>query len=162
MPDVIQDDVVVSLFYSLKLDDSSLVEKTDKNDPLMYLHGYDNIIPGLEAALEGLKPGDNITVTVEPEDAYGPYDPDGTDVIEREEIPNDLELEEGMLLTVEDEEGNAFMAKVIEVEEKTITLDYNHPLAGKRLHFDLTITELREPTAEELDHGHVHTGHHHH
>jgi FKBP-type peptidyl-prolyl cis-trans isomerase SlyD len=156
--DAIGQDVVVTLHYRLTLDDGSLVEESTADDPLTYLHGCDNIIPGLEEALDGMSIGEKKMVVVEPEDAYGEYDPDEIVEVDLVDLPPGLQPEIGMMLAVPDEEGNHDIAQVTEVGSEFITLDFNHPLSGKRLHFDVTIAELRDPTAEELEHGHVHDG----
>jgi FKBP-type peptidyl-prolyl cis-trans isomerase SlyD len=160
-PQQIEDNVVVTLQYKLWLDDGEMVEESDADDPLMYLHGHDNIIPGLERALQGMRVGDKKRIVVEPEDAYGEYDPDDVEELALSALPPELNPEVGMVLAMEDSEGHEFEAVVTDLDEDTITLDFNHPMAGERLTFDVTITELREASKEELDHGHVHSGHHH-
>ena len=155
-PEKIAKDVVVTLQYKLSLDDGEVVEESTADEPLVYLHGHDNIIPGLERALEGLRVGDRKVVVVEPADAYGDYDPDEVDELGIDELPPGFEPEVGMLLSVQDEEGNEFIAQVTDVTKETVTLDFNHPMAGERLHFDVEVTGLRSATPEELKHGHVH------
>lgn len=155
---VVGQDVVVTLHYRLTLDDGSLVEESTADDPLTYLHGYDNIISGLEEALDGMSIGEKKQVVVEPDDAYGEYDPDEVVEVDTTDLPEGLQPEIGMMLAVPAEDGEHDIAQVIEIETDYVTLDFNHPLAGKRLHFDVTIAELRDPTAEELEHGHVHDG----
>jgi FKBP-type peptidyl-prolyl cis-trans isomerase SlyD len=160
--DKVAKDLVVTLQYKLSLDDGELVEESEQDDPLMYLHGHQNIIPGLEEALEGMSVGDKKTVIVEPEDGYGEYDPDDTGRIELSELPADFDPEPGMIIEVTDDEGMEAEAIILEVDDDGILLDFNHPMAGEVLHFEVEITGLRAPTAEELDHGHVHDeGHHH-
>jgi FKBP-type peptidyl-prolyl cis-trans isomerase SlyD len=161
-PQQIEDGVVVTLQYRLTLDDDEIVEESVPDDPLMYLHGYDSIITGLERQLTGLKVGDKKEVIVEPADAYGDYDDEDVDSLPREEFPIEFELVPGMLLEVEDEEGHVLIATVTDFDENTIELDYNHPLAGERLHFDVEVLGLREATPIELEHGHVHGAHGHH
>ena len=161
-PQEIAKNVVVSLHYKLRLDDGSLVEETEADDPLVYLHGHDNIISGLERELEGLRVGDQKKVVVEPDDGYGEYDPDDVEEINLTDLPPDLALEVGMLLAVEDEAGNEMVAEVAEIGDETVTLDFNHPMAGEMLEFEVTITDLRDATEEELAHGHVHSDDHHH
>ncbi len=156
--DTVSQDVVVTLHYRLTLDDGSLVEESTADDPLTYLHGHENIIPGLEEALDGMSLGEKKLVVVEPDDAYGEYDPDEIVEVDLTDLPADLQPEVGMMLAVPDEDGDHDIAQVTEVETDYITLDFNHPLAGKRLHFDVTIAELRDPTTDELEHGHVHDG----
>lgn len=161
--DKVAQDVVVSFNYRLSLEDGSLVEESEAGEPLVYLHGHDNIIPGLESALAGMKIGEKKSVVVAAEDAYGEYDPDALETIDREDLPPQLKPEVGMLLTMEDDEGNAFMAQVVDVDDDFITVDFNHPMAGEELHFDVTIVDLRPATKEEMTHGHAHGegGHHH-
>ncbi len=164
MPDKVTRNAVVSLQYRLYLDeDGSLVEESQPGDDLVYLHGHNNIIPGLESALTGMAVGERKTVIVEPADAYGEYDPDDTLEIDRSELPGDFEPEVGMLLEIEEDSGHVTEAEVVAVDDDTITLDFNHPMAGERLRFEVTITGLREATPEELRHGHAHGegGHHH-
>jgi len=163
MPDKVAKNVVVSVQYKLWLDDeNTLIEESDSDDPMVYLHGHDNIITGLERALEGLKVGDRKTVRLSAEDAYGEYDSEGVEVLDRAQLPPDLEPEEGMLLQIIDDDGGETVAEIVEVTDETITLDFNHPLAGEALRFEVEVTGLRSPTPEELAHGHVHQhGHHH-
>lgn len=158
----IEANVVVSLLYSLTLDDGSFVEETESDDPLMYLHGHENIIPGLERELEGLKVGDKKVVVVDAEDAYGPIDPDAFDEVPLSDMPDGIEPEEDMYLTVENEDGHMFDVRIAEVTGDSVVIDFNHPLAGERLHFTVEIVDLREADEEELDHGHVHGEHGHH
>ena len=159
-PEIVQDDVVVELQYKL-WSDGELVEESEEDDPLVYLHGYDNISPGLERALHGLRVGDEKDITVTPDEAYGPRDPENVEEVSLTDLPLDFTPEEGMVLEVQDEDGNVYVAQVQQVTEETVTLDFNHPMAGKTLRFQVRITNLREPTEEELDHGHVHDGHEH-
>jgi FKBP-type peptidyl-prolyl cis-trans isomerase SlyD len=158
----IEDDVVVTLHYRLFLEDGTLVEESTPDDPLVYLHGHDNIIPGLERELTGLAVGDRKTIVVEPDDAYGRFDPEAFDTLDRAELPAEIKPEVDMLLTFEDENGHLFDARIAEIDDKTITFDLNHPLAGKQLRFEVTVVELRQATDEELDHGHAHEGNGHH
>jgi FKBP-type peptidyl-prolyl cis-trans isomerase SlyD len=155
-PDKIAKDVVVELQYKLRLDDGTLVEESTLDDPLVYLHGHDNIIPGLERQLEGMRAGEKKTVTVEPEEAYGEYNEDDIGRISLNEIPADFEPEIGMLLPVIDDEGNEDEVEIVEIEDDAIIVDFNHPLAGEQLEFEVEITGLRAADSEELDHGHVH------
>jgi FKBP-type peptidyl-prolyl cis-trans isomerase SlyD len=155
-------DTVVSIDYRLHLGDGNIVDESDAGDPLVYLHGYEEIVPGLEKALEGKKAGDSLKVTVSPEDAYGEYNKDGVEEVPREDFPADMELEAGGVVTATDEDGDDVDFLVKEVREKTVVVDFNHPLAGKTLHFEVTVREVRKATPEELEHGHAHTpGHEH-
>ena len=151
----ITDGQVVSLNYVLTVDGEVLAQ-TDADDPMEYLHGAEEILPGLEAALTGKQVGDKFSVTLQPEDAYGEYDDEDVEEIDRADIPNVEELEVGMVVEVEDEDGYAYMAQVREIGAKIVTLDFNPPLAGKTLTYDVEVVGLREATAEELEHGHSH------
>jgi len=162
-PEQVAQDVVVSLQYRLSLDDGSLVEESEANDPLVYLHGHDNIISGLEQALEGMRVGEQRSVVVEPADGYGEYDEDDMEQVNHGDMPPGFEPEVGMLLEVHDDEDDEDLVAIVkEVNDDGMLLDFNHPLAGQRLHFDITVEGLRDPTEEELDHGHVHGDDHHH
>lgn len=156
MADVIGNGKVVSLAYTLRLDNSEIVDYTEAGDPLEYLHGAENIVPGLEKALEGLKVGDTRDVTVTPEEGYGVYLPEEVEVVERSQFPADLPLEVGLALELYDDEGESMEAYVREVGDQHVTLDFNHPLAGETLHFAVEVLAIREATEEELDHGHPH------
>lgn len=149
-------DTVVTIDYRLHLGDGKYIEESEHDDPLVYLHGYEEIVPGLEKALEGKKAGDQVKATVSPEDGYGEYDPDAVEEVPREEFPADLELEAGGIVTATDEEGDEVEFTVKELKEKTVVVDFNHSLAGKTLHFEVTVREVRKATAEELEHGHAH------
>jgi len=151
----ITDGLVVSLNYVLTVDGETLAQ-TDADDPMEYLHGAEEILPGLERALDGKQVGDKFSVTLQPEDAYGEYDEDDVEEIDRADIPNVDELEIGMVVEVEDEDGYAYMAQVREIGAKIVTLDFNPPLAGKTLTYDVEVVAIREATAEELEHGHSH------
>jgi len=151
----ITDGLVVSLNYVLTVDGETLAQ-TDADDPMEYLHGAEEILPGLERALDGKEVGDKFSVTLQPEDAYGDYDDEDVEEIDRADIPNVEELEIGMVVEVEDEDGYAYMAQVREIGEKIVTLDFNPPLAGKTLTYDVEVVAIREATAEELEHGHSH------
>jgi FKBP-type peptidyl-prolyl cis-trans isomerase SlyD len=157
-------DRVVSIEYKLHLGDGKLIDESDPGDPLVYLHGYEEIVPGLEKALEGKKTGDSLKVQVSPEEGYGEFDPDGVEEVPRDEFPPEMELEEGGIVTATDEDGDdvEFLVKELRDNGKTVVVDFNHPLAGKTLHFEVTVREVRAATAEELEHGHAHApGHEH-
>jgi FKBP-type peptidyl-prolyl cis-trans isomerase SlyD len=158
-PAVVDDDVVVSLEYILKLDDGEEVDRSDSGSPLQFVQGHGQVISGLEDALYGMVIGEVRDVVVEPEDGYGHYDSENVVAVSRESFPDELELEEGMQIYVRDSEtGTSHEATVSEVLEETVVLDFNHPLAGETLHFRVKVNGLREATAEELEHGHVHDG----
>jgi FKBP-type peptidyl-prolyl cis-trans isomerase SlyD len=159
--DTVQDGLVVSMDYKLTVD-GEVLDSSDEAGPLQFLAGYGNIIPGLEREMTGMKIGDSKEVVVQPEDGYGEFDEEAFMDVPRTEFPADMELEAGMELHVSDEDGNHQAAFVSEFDNETVTLDFNHPLAGAELHFWVKVVALRDPTSEELDHGHVHEpGHHH-
>ncbi len=160
----IKDGVVVSLNYTLRLSDGEIVDSSEEEGPLEYLHGYGEIIPGLENALTGLTVGDSKKVVVPAAQAYGEMDMDAFEIVPRTMFPDDMELEEGQVLSLRDAETNElFDASVAEIRENEVMLDFNHPLAGETLHFEVSIPALRPATKEELAHGHAHgpEGHHH-
>lgn len=149
----IADGVVVSLAYRLIVDGQE-VEDATADDPLDYLHGAENIVPGLERELTGKKVGDKFTVTLQPEDAYGDYDPDDTEAIEREDLPDGLVP--GMEIVLEDDEGYIMEATVSEITDDAVILDFNLPFAGKVVTYEVEVIKLRKAEQEELDHGHPH------
>jgi FKBP-type peptidyl-prolyl cis-trans isomerase SlyD len=147
---------VVSLEYSLHLGDGEVVDASAPGQSLAYIQGEGQIVPGLERALEGLSAGDQRKVVVEPGDGYG--DPDARNVQEvpRSAFPSDMQPAIGMELVAQGPQGEPVPFVVKDVGLETITIDLNHPLAGKTLHFDVTVKEVRAATSEELEHGHVH------
>lgn len=157
-------DTVVSLRYELTdLSGGAVLEKS--NDPISYVHGgYDGIFPTVEEALHGKNVGDKVSVKMEPDDAFGEYDHELVRVESRDMFPKDIEV--GMQLEggAEDDDDEDYMLyTVVEITDKEVTVDGNHPLAGKTLNFNATVTDVRAATKEELDHGHVHGagGHQH-
>lgn len=154
---------VVSIHY--KVVDTASSEEIDSSDggePMTYLHGANNIIPGLEQALEGKVIGDEVEVTVEPADAYGEYSDDRIQQVPIEAFAEMEKVEPGMMVTAESDDGQVNLM-VTEVDETTVTVDANHPLAGKSLTFDVKIAAVRDASEEEISHGHVHGpgGHQH-
>ncbi len=159
--DTVEHGVVVSMEYTLHVE-GELLDSSKEQGPLQFLAGYGNIIPGLENEMMGMKIGDSKDVTVQPADGYGEIDDQAIMQVPRQDFPKDMPLDEGTELNVRDNDGNQKYARIETVEGDTITLNFNHPLAGDELHFHVKVVDLREPTAEELDHGHVHEGGHHH
>lgn len=160
--DSVQNNVVVSMEYTLRVD-NEVIDSSIGQEPLEFLAGHGNIISGLEREMIGMKVGDSKDVIVTPSDGYGEYDEEAFMDVPRGEFPQDMPVEEGLELTVRDDSGQARYARVDNVEGETVRLNFNHPLAGDELHFNVKVVGLREPTEEELDHGHVHEGggHHH-
>lgn len=163
----IDKNTVASVTYALEVE-GELVEKTDKSNPLTFLVGVGMMIPGFEQQLVGKQPGDNYDITVQPEDAYGESDPQAIVDLPKDVFKVDGELQddllvEGNVIPLQDQNGSPLQAVVLEVGEDTVKMDFNHMLAGKTLHFKGEIVDVREATAEEINHGHVHgpDGHHH-
>ncbi len=154
--------MVVTMHYTLTDDQGEVLDSSSGSDPLTYLHGAQNIIPGLERALEGTAAGHKARVTVAPAEGYGEKDPAAVFEAPREHFPPDLELKPGVRVSADGPQGPISFL-VVSVTDKTATLDGNHPLAGQTLHFDVEIVNVRAATDEEKEHGHVHGegGHHH-
>ena len=159
--DLVQNNVVVSMEYSLHVDGEK-IDSSEGQGPLQFLAGHGNIISGLERELMGMKVGDSKDVTIQPADAYGEFDDQAFMEVPRDQFPQDMPLEEGLELTVRDDSGQSRYARVDGIEGNNVTLNFNHPLAGDELHFNIKVVGLREPTAEELEHGHVHQDGHDH
>lgn len=132
----------VSLEYTLKLQDGTEVDSNVGKDPLVYEQGSGQIIPGLEQELTGLDKGDSKTVTVPPEKAYGPVNPDAFQEIDRDKVPEESR-QEGAALVARDAEGNAHPVRVYEVKNEAIVLDLNHPLAGQTLTFEVRVVDVQ-------------------
>ena len=155
-------DKVVLMHYTLKNDAGDVIDSSDGADPLPFLQGHGNIIPGLESALEGSKVGDKLDVSIEPEEGYGLRMKDAIQEIPSSALQGVDEVKVGMQLQSQDKDGNAFLVSVTKIEDDKITVDGNHPLAGQTLHFSVSIESIRKAEAEELSHGHVHVDGHHH
>ena len=155
MNDIVQNDLVVTLDYKLFVEDE-LLESTDDGEPIQFLQGHGQIIPGLEDAIINLKVGDTKKVVIEPENAYGEYDQESIEVAKIEEFSEEVPMDVGTFLDFRDDDDEVLSAQIVEADEETVTLDFNHPLAGKTLTFEITVTDLRPATEEELDHGHAH------
>lgn len=157
----VADGVVVSLDYTLRLDDGEVVDASEQ-EPLEYLQGYNQIVPGLERALAGMKVGEEKSVSVDAAEAYGEVDDEAFQQVGHDIFPADMKLEEGMLLRMRDaQSGEPYDAVVAEINKAGVVLDFNHPLAGETLHFEVKIAGLRAATPEELAHGHAHGDHDH-
>lgn len=148
-------DIVVSIDYTLNVE-GEVVDFSEKDEPLEYIQGHGQIIPGLERAMEGMAIGDSKQVEVPAREAYGELDPNAIVDVDRSEFPPDVPIEVGTPLQVRNTDGEILDARISEVEGDHIQLDFNHPLAGKDLLFNVTVMDLRRATPEELEHGHVH------
>ena len=145
---------VVTLDYILKDDAGDLIDESDGGN-FSYLHGANNIIKGLEQALEGKQAGDNLQLTIEPDDAYGEINPEAIAVVGPDMFPPEMELEVGMRFNAESDNGQPMEIMITAIDEDGIVIDSNHPLAGETLHFDVLIVNVREATREELKNGQV-------
>ena len=155
----IEDGQVVSMDYTLHVD-GELVDTSEA--PLEFIQGMGSIIPGLERELYGMEVGNSKKVNVPPADGYGELNPQAYADVPRVEFPDNIPLEKGVEIQVRDESNNRMYARIEAFTEDIVKLDFNHPLAGKTLEFDVTIVGLRDASAEELSHGHVHgEGHQH-
>jgi FKBP-type peptidyl-prolyl cis-trans isomerase SlyD len=156
----IDDKKAVTFHYTLKDDDGHILDTSDGKKPLTYLHGQGNIVPGLEKALKGKQPGDEVKATVPPAEGYGTRNEANIRNVPRRRLPEG-KLAPGMVLQLRTDQG-PIVATVKAISGDYVTIDANHPLADKTLHFEVKIVEVRDATAQELEHGHVHEpgGHH--
>lgn len=158
----ISQDSVVNINYTLRNDAGDIIDSSEDGAPLAYIHGNGNLIPGLERELAGKQVGDKLNVRIIPKDAYGERDDSLIQAVPRSAFGGVKNIEIGMQFNAQSNNGPRTVT-VTQVDTDTITVDGNHPLAGQHLNFEVEITAVREATAEELSHGHVHGpgGHHH-
>lgn len=147
---------VVMLDYVLKDSEGTVIDSTEGRGDFAYLHGTNNVIPGLEKVLAGHKSGEEIEVTIAPDEAYGERSDDMVQVVSKAMFEGNDDIQVGMQFNAESPDGQAIMFTVMEIKDDDITIDGNHPLAGVELHFALKIVDIREATEEEIGHGHVH------
>lgn len=153
---LIGDNAVVSIHYKLSDVEGNEIENSAGAEPLKYLHGAGNLIPGLENALVGKSTGDELTVAVPPEEAYGEVVPQLVQEVGREVFQGVDTIEPGMAFQAQGQDGSAQRIVVTEVDGDKVTIDANHPLAGVELRFDVQVVDVRPATDEEVDHGHPH------
>ena len=153
---------VITIDYTLTDEDGEVLDSSEDDGPLEYLHGFGNIVPGLEDALEGKEPGQKLQVTVSPDKGYGERDESLVQSVPRTRFPKG-DIEVGMCFSAESADS-ARLLTVVAVDQQQVTVDGNHPLAGQTLSFDVTVRDVRDATEEEIEHGHVHQAgdHHHH
>lgn len=151
----IEKNKVVTFHYSLKDNDSDYSESTDGKEPAAYLHGYGGIMRGLEREMKGKKAGDEFSVTVRPEDAWGVRDPNAVQRVPIKHLIRPGKLDVGKLVAVNTQQGQ-YQATVLKVGRFNVDLDFNHPMAGRTFLFDVKIVDVRDATPEELAHRHVH------
>jgi len=154
---LIGENSVVAMHYKLTDGDDITIDSSEGSEPLTYLHGSGNVIPGLEKALVGKAEGDNLQVEVAPAEGYGEILPELIQSIEKSSFQGVEKIEVGMSFEATGPDGSMQRVEVKEIEGDMITIDANHPLAGITLKFDVTIVSIREATEQELEHGHVHT-----
>lgn len=154
--DTISDGMVAIIHYTLKNDAGEVLDSSDGGEPLPYLHGANNIVPGLERELDGLKVGDTKDVDVAPEDGYGVVNPSMIQKVPRDAFPEDAPVEPGAQFMMQGEGGQPIPIWVTEVDAESVTIDANHPLAGQTLHFSIKVEAVRLPTEDEKAHGHPH------
>ncbi|MFA5494848.1 MAG: peptidylprolyl isomerase [Porticoccaceae bacterium] len=157
----VKPNAVVSIHYTVRDEDGVQLDSSDGRDPLIYLHGAHNIIPGLESALEGKQVGDQLQVSIVPEEAYGEHLDHLVESVPRDAF-GEQPLEVGMRFEAQTEQGPISVV-ITSIEDDLVTVDGNHPLAGKSLSFDVTVDDIRDASEEEIAHGHPHGpgGHHH-
>jgi FKBP-type peptidyl-prolyl cis-trans isomerase SlyD len=155
---------VVSFHYTLSNAKGAQLESSDGGEPMMYLHGGDNIVPGLERQMEGKVAGDKFEAKIAPEEGYGVRDERAAQAVPRNSFPGDIEIEVGAQFTAEAPDGSVMPVWVTAVDKDTVHIDRNHPLAGETLNFKIEVIDVRDATKEEVAHGHPHGpgGHHHH
>jgi FKBP-type peptidyl-prolyl cis-trans isomerase SlyD len=163
VPPKIGQDAVVAIHYTLTLDSGDEVDSSRGGEPLLYLHGHGNIVPGLEEQLATLQVGAKAMVSVPAAKGYGEKQPDATRRVPRSSFPKNQPIEQGMQFGVKDDDGDVVPVFVSAVHNDEVVLDFNHPLAGETLHFEIEVMSIRAATKDELKHGHPHGpgGHHH-
>jgi len=152
---IIKGSCVVTLHYTLTDDDGQQIDASYESEPLIYLHDSSSLLPGLEQALEGRKAGDEFTVTVQPEDGYGVTDQSLIDKVPLEAFSDTPNLEVGMQFELESEEGHGERFTVTAIGGDEVTVDANHSLAGKTLHFEVRVEAIRSATNKEIEYSHV-------
>lgn len=154
----ISQNTVASIDYNLKDADGQVLDTSEGREPLTYLHGAGNLIPGLESALEGNEPGDTVSVTVDPSEGYGERDENLIQQVPKQAFEGVDQVESGMRFQATDEQGERRIVTVTGVEGDEVTVDANHPLAGQSLNFEVSVVDVREASQEEIEHGHAHSG----
>jgi FKBP-type peptidyl-prolyl cis-trans isomerase SlyD len=158
----IESQKVVTLHYTLTDEQGTVIDQSEDGS-FVYMHGSNGIIPGLENALAGKKAGDELSVSIEPADAYGERSDAMLQQVPISMFEDQSQVEVGMQFHAQGPNGETLIVTVTEVSDENVTVDGNHPLAGVQLNFDVKVIDVRDATAEEVSHGHVHGpgGHHH-
>jgi FKBP-type peptidyl-prolyl cis-trans isomerase SlyD len=155
---------VVGFHYTLMNTKGAQLESSHGGEPMTYLHGAENIVPGLERQMEGKTIGDKFEAKIPPEEGYGVRDERAAQAVPRNSFPTDVEIEVGAQFTAEGPDGSIMPVWVTAVDKDSVHIDRNHPLAGETLHFKIELVSIRDASKEEVAHGHPHGpgGHHHH
>lgn len=165
-PQVVADNKVVLFHYTLTNSEGEVLDSSEGEEPLPYLQGAGNIVPGLERQMAGRAVGDKFKAVVPPEEGYGLVEGPGPQALPRDAFPPGFEIEEGMPIMAETEQGFPLTLWITGIERDQVYVDTNHPLAGQTLHFDVEIVHIRDANEGELEHGHPHGAHgdedHHH
>ena len=149
-------DQVVSIHYTVKDEKGVKVESSRGSDPLVYLHGHNQVISGLEKALQGKKVGDKFSAEISPEEGYGDYDEDLVATVNKAQFKEQKQLKVGGIFQFVDQEGNPVVVRITKIDKDSVVIDQNHPFAGQNLVFDLEVVKIRPATKTELEHGHAH------
>ena len=149
---------VISLDFILKNEQGEMLDQSEGSEPLEYLHGSNEVVPGLEKALEGRKIGEHVRVVIPPSDAYGEYEVSLVDEVSREQFPGIDDIQPGMQFQTQMDDGAPMIISITAVDGDTVVVDGNHPLAGMTLVFEVDIIGIREAADDEIAHGHVHSG----
>jgi FKBP-type peptidyl-prolyl cis-trans isomerase SlyD len=155
---------VITFNYTLKDEEGTILDSSTNKEPMSFISGSNLVIPKLEEALSGMIIGSKKNVKIAAADAYGEYSEDAVQKVKKEQFPEDAKIDVGMTYLANSPDGKQMPFLVSEVNDQEITIDFNHPLAGKDLEFDVELLDVRDATPEEMQHGHVHGpgGHHHH
>lgn len=158
---------VVGITYTLTLDNGEIADQATAENPFVFIHGIGQTLEAFDTNLEGLEKGANFTFKIGADEGYGTANPQNIidlpkSVFAGDDVPADL-LQIGNIVPMQDQDGNPLTGVIREINDETVKMDFNHPLADQALNFTGTVIDIREATAEEMDHGHVHGpgGHHH-
>jgi len=151
----ISKDKVVTFHYALVSAEGEVLDGSRGAEPLPYLHGHNNIVPGLERAMDGHVVGDKFKVRVSPSEGYGLRDEDKVSLVERASFADFAVLEIGMMYQMEDEKGDTQLVSITQIDDNDVTVDANHPFAGLELNFDVEIMDIRDATEDELSAGRI-------
>ena len=152
----IADGHVVTLHYRLTLDDGTIADESFGGEPLVYLHGHRNIVPGLESQLAGKNAGDKCEVKVPAAEGYGEYDPTLDQTVPRSAFPENAQLDVGIAFQAQTQQGQPITLWIRAINGDDITVSPNHPMAGQNLNFSVEILDVRDATPQEKEHGHLH------